>query len=106
MLTRIQKELADLGSIMQDGKHLKDAVGKLCKKYVKHGIARGAAAAGGTSYSHDEDSESKEALQEILKQKSFLERAVASLKVQMKKQGTNHRQVIETIKKLLGSGLI
>ena len=36
-LSRMQKELADLGSILQDGKHLKEVVGRLCKKYLKSG---------------------------------------------------------------------
>jgi hypothetical protein len=32
---RLEKELGDLQNILQDGKQLKEAVGKICKKYLQ-----------------------------------------------------------------------
>ena len=33
LVSRIQKDLSELANILQDGKQLKEAVGKICKKY-------------------------------------------------------------------------
>ena len=46
---------------------------------------------GSSGGQNEEDKEGSEALQEIFRQKAFLERSVASLKEQIKKQGVNHR---------------
>ena len=63
----MQKDLATLGNLMQDPKSLRDSVTSMIKKYAKS--AETAAAA-----SIEEDTENKKALEEILRQKAFLER--------------------------------
>ena len=64
---RMQKDLASLGNLMQDPKSLRESVAIMVKKFAKS--AETAAAA-----SIEEDTENKKALEEILRQKAFLER--------------------------------
>ena len=66
---RIQKDLAGLVNILQDAKSLKETVGNICKRYnrVIEASLTGAAI--------EDEGESK-ALEEILRQKAFLERLV------------------------------
>jgi hypothetical protein len=63
----MQKDLTGLQNLMQEPKSLREAVSTLSKKYGK--TAETAVAA-----SIEEDSENKKALEEILRQKAFLER--------------------------------
>ena len=65
--TRLQKDLAGLVNILSDAKALKETVSSICKRYnrVIEASATGAAI--------EDEGESK-ALEEILRQKSFLER--------------------------------
>ena len=65
--SRLQKELAELVHILSDAKALKESVGGICKKYnrIIEASITGAAV--------EDEGESK-ALEEILRQKSFLER--------------------------------
>ena len=63
----MQKDLASLGNLMQDPKSLRESVAIMIKKFAKS--AETAAAA-----SIEEDTENKKALEEILRQKAFLER--------------------------------
>ena len=54
-------------NLMQDPKALRESVASLCKKYGKSAEMTAAA-------SLEEENESKKALEEILRQKAFLER--------------------------------
>lgn len=67
--TRLQKDLASMVNILQDSKALKETVGAICRKYNK---VIDATAVGVTI---EEESENKRALDEILRQKAFLERS-------------------------------
>ena len=66
--SRLFKDMKELNNILQDGKALKDSVGSMCKKYIKH-----LDASGGPSTIEDE-TETKKAFEEIMRQKAFLER--------------------------------
>ena len=63
----MQKELTGLLNLMQEPKGLREAVSSLCKKYGKSADMTAAA-------SMEEENENKKALEEILRQKAFLER--------------------------------
>ena len=73
-LTRLQKDLAGLVNILQDAKALKEAVGGICKKYNQAIDASGVAA------NLEEENENKRSLEEIMRQKAFLERYLHSFK--------------------------
>lgn len=66
---RMQKELTGLLNFMQEPKSLREAVSTLCKKYGKSAEMTAAA-------SIEEENENKKAMEEILRQKAFLERLV------------------------------
>ena len=64
------KDVSDLSNLMmQDGKSLRDAVASMCKKYIKH-----LDSVGGSSAHIEDESDTKKALDEIMRQKAFLER--------------------------------
>jgi chromosome segregation ATPase len=63
----LQKDLGGLVNIIQDAKALKETVGGICKKYNR------VIEASATGTAIEDEGESK-ALEEILRQKSFLER--------------------------------
>ena len=65
---RLFKDMNELSNILVDGKALKDAVGAMCKKYIKH-----LDASSGTTTIEDE-TETNKAFEEIMRQKAFLER--------------------------------
>ena len=65
--TRLQKELGELVNILSDAKALKERVGGICKKYNR------LLEASATGTVIEDEGESK-ALEEILRQKAFLER--------------------------------
>lgn len=65
----MQKELTGLLNFMQEPKSLREAVSTLCKKYGKSAEMTAAA-------SIEEENENKKAMEEILRQKAFLERLV------------------------------
>ena len=65
----MQKELSGLLNLTQEPKSLREAVSTLCKKYGKSAEMTAAA-------SLEEENENKKALEEILRQKAFLERSL------------------------------
>ena len=65
---RLFKDMNELSEILQDGKRLKDSVGSMCKKYIKHLDANG----GATTI--EDETETNKAFEEIMRQKAFLER--------------------------------
>ena len=65
--TRLQKDLADLVNILQDAKALKETVSGICKRYIR------VLEASATGSAIEDEGESK-AMEEILRQKAFLER--------------------------------
>ncbi len=120
MQTRLTRDVADLHNVLQDGKQLKEAVARLLKK---HGVDVGGMGGGGgllggggggggsfgsksregysglgsaSEFDDDADSERRDALAEILRQKAFLEHQVASLRDQLKKARANHRGECQT----------
>ena len=97
--SRILKDLADLNDI-QEIKKLKEGISRMNRKYV---LARqsGEADTGSQLMDGSADGEGPPggaALQEVMRQKAFLERTVASLREQMKKQGQNQR--LEYLRKM------
>lgn len=86
IISRMQTDLGDLCKL-QDGKTLKEAVAKLSKKWIKDG---GESEAGSVLASQDD--ENTVALKEVVKQKAFLERTVASLRSQLSNQEQNHKR--------------
>ncbi len=90
---------------LQDTKALREAVGTMCKKYSKYLLDQGEVTA-----NIEDETETKKALEEVMRQKSFLERyalleaqtqllanplsfrSVTSLKKQMEKERKNHKQ--------------
>jgi hypothetical protein len=65
---RLYKDLSELSNIVQDAKALRDAVTTMFKKYSKH------LDNGGSLLNIEDESETKKALEEIMRQKAFLER--------------------------------
>ena len=90
--SRLQKDLGCLVNILQDAKALKIAVSNICKKY-SHVIDPTI-----INSNLEDENESKKSLDEIMRQKAFLERSVSSLRNQMEKDKRNHRQ--EYLKKI------
>lgn len=89
--SRLYKDLGGLVNILQDAKALKEAVTSICKKYAK-------VMEGGVSANLEDENETHKALEEVMRQKAFLERQVSSLKNQMEKDKKNHR--MEYLRKL------
>ena len=83
---RLFKDINILSNVSQDAKSLREAVANMCKKYIKHLESSGA------TTTMEDESETKNALEEIMRQKAFLERSVSSLKNQMEKERKNHKQ--------------
>ena len=66
--TRLFKDISELSNILQDNKALKEKVSNICRKYVKFLDMKG-----GMTEIEDE-TETKQAFEEIMRQKAFLER--------------------------------
>lgn len=66
---RLFKDMKELNNILQDGKALKESVGAMCRKYMKYLDANSA-----TDASIEDETETKKAFEEIMRQKAFLER--------------------------------
>ena len=71
---------------MQDAKGLKEAVSSICKRYNQV-----VDTPGGMIANLEDENENKRSLEEIMRQKAFLERSVSSLRNQMEKEKANHR---------------
>ena len=69
---RLFKQMNELSNILQDGKTLKETVGRMCKKYSKHLDE----SSGGPTI--EEETETNKAFEEISRQKHFLERCVTT----------------------------
>ena len=67
---RLFKDFNELSNVSQDAKSLREAVANMCKKYIKHLESSGA------TTTMEDESETKKALEEIMRQKAFLERYV------------------------------
>ena len=67
---RLFKDINILSNVSQDAKSLREAVANMCKKYIKHLESSGA------TTTMEDESETKNALEEIMRQKAFLERYV------------------------------
>ena len=97
-LSRLQKDLGELEESLQKGesKTLKDAVTKLCRKHHRFIDGVGGTAKDKEALEGEEDADKDtKALQEVMRQKAFLERTIVSLREQMRKQNTNHVQSYE-----------
>ena len=74
---RLFKDFNALSNISQDAKSLREAVANMCKKYIKHLESSGA------TTTMEDESETKNALEEIMRQKAFLERYSIPLIIQL-----------------------
>lgn len=96
-IERMNKDLSLLGNNIQDGKQLKDMVGKICRKYNRVSVSEetspGGFLASQMSRNKEETGDNTPAaIGEILRQKEFLERSIISLKEQIKRIELNHEQ--------------
>ena len=74
---------------MQDAKALKEAVTVICRRYNTTADTQGGLAA-----NIDDENENQKSLEEIMRQKAFLERSVSALRNQMEKVKQNHKMEI------------